>query len=148
MDPSLLRNTANESPKPPNSAIVEKRHSTLPIDSSTEQDGVKTIPQIELLGHEFANKTSHHIKEEIATRDDIIGIDEEDEQAHHHDFDDDEEASCGVSACDDGIDDGFHNQSVDSEGKVGGKRVTSRSLNRHMNMSEMQSHNLATANVN
>ena len=48
-----------------------------------------------------------------------------------------------MSACDDGIDDAFHNQSVDSEG--GGKRVTSRSLNRNINMSEMQSHNLATA---
>ena len=74
-----------------------------------------------------------------------MGIDEEDEQAHHHDFDDDEDVSCGVSArSDDEIGDAYHNQSVDSEGKVGGKRGTSRSLNRHNNLSEMQSLNNST----
>ena len=59
LDPNhLLVNPANDSPKPPNSAVNEKRHSTLPIDSTLEHDGIKTIPQIELLGAEFANKTN------------------------------------------------------------------------------------------
>ena len=42
-------------------------------------------------------------------------------------------------------DDAHHNQSVDSDGKAGGKRATSRS-HRHNNFSEMQLHKLASAN--
>ena len=91
-------------------------------------------------------KDVNQIKDEIKARDALIGIDEEDEQAHHHDFDDDEDVSHVSSAgCDDGIDDGHHNQSVDSE-RIG-KRGTSRS-HRHNNISEMQSQHLADGYTN
>ena len=46
------------------------------------------------------------IKEEMATREDNIGVDEEDEQEHHHDFEDDESNQSVYSH---GIDDVHNN---------------------------------------
>ena len=95
----------NESPKP-STAVIEKRHSALPFDPNSperEEQVIRAIPQIELLGAEFRQNN----REDIAEKHDVLGIDEEDEQAHHHDFEDDD-VSHVSSACDDGMDDARH----------------------------------------
>lgn len=81
------------------------------------------------------------IKEEMATREDNIGVDEEDEQEHHHDFEDDESNQSVYSH---GIDDVHNNQSVDSD-KVGGIKGGPRS-HRQSNLSDQHQNNLVVMN--
>jgi len=110
--------------------------STIPLDSNQEENELKPIPQIDLLGHEllgaelsaYGTKMNKEIREELAARDGVhdrrldIGIDEED--AHHQDFEDDE-VSC-ASVYSHALDDAHNNQSVDSD-NVGGMKQGPRS---------------------
>lgn len=72
----------------PNSAVLQNRHSTLPINEENGENPIRPIPQIDLLGAGVAMNSQ--IRDEIAARDALLGIDEEEHHEHHHDFSDDE----------------------------------------------------------
>jgi len=113
--------------------------STIPLDSNQEENELKPIPQIDLLGAElstYGTKMNKEIREELAARDLDHGIDEED--AHHQDFEDDE-VSC-ASVYSHALDDAHNNQSVDSD-NVGGMKQGPRS-HRQSNLSDIHKNNI------